>query len=65
MDQKDFLAKIEKLEARIKELEMRGPVIIINQPPVAPQYPFPYMPQPIYPWYTGPTWMGNDTKVIC
>lgn len=71
MKTKDLLDKIEKLEARIRDLEARPvyPIIHVHPSPapvyvpVVPYYVQPYI-QPSYPWYTPMCGgAGNNTQI--
>ena len=55
MKEKELLERIEKLEAKIHELEMRQTIIIVNPAPtITPTIPQPWNPAPRYPgpWYS-------------
>jgi len=54
--------RIEELERRVKELEMRPPIYMPMPYPVPqpyPVYPAPYQPPYYVPYMPHPTWVGT------
>lgn len=55
-----LLKRIEELERKVKELEMRQPITIINNPIVPPPI---YQPVPLYPNINPSPWYCDKTVI--